>query len=110
MQFLVSAHDGTDAQAQARRLAARPAHLELGRRLRTEGRHLYGVALLDEAGQMTGSVLIVDYPSRAELDAWLAEEPYVTGKVWERIVVSPCRVGPAFLDQDTRVKLEGLEP
>ena len=98
MQFLVLAHDGTDSMALERRMAARPAHLELGRCLRAEGRHLYGVAMLDEAGRMTGSVLIVDYPSRAELDAWLAVEPYVTGKVWQRIEVRLCRVGPSFID------------
>lgn len=79
-------------------MAARPAHLELGSRLRGEGRHLYGVAMLDDAGRMTGSVLVVDYASRAELDAWLAVEPYVTGKVWQRIEVRPCRVGPSFTD------------
>ncbi len=98
MQFLVVAHDGTDSMALERRLAARPAHLDLGRKLRAEGRHLYGVAMLDDAGRMTGSVLVVDYPNRAELDAWLAQEPYVTGKVWQRIEVRPCRVGPSFLD------------
>lgn len=98
MQFLVTAYDGTDSMALERRMAARPAHLELGGRLRAEGRHLYGVALLDEGGRMIGSVLVTDYPSRADLDAWLREEPYVTGKVWERIEVRPCRVGPSFLD------------
>jgi uncharacterized protein YciI len=96
MQFIVSAWDGTDSMALERRMAARPAHLELGRRLREEGRHLYAVALLDEEGRMTGSVIVADYPDRAALDAWLAEEPYVTGKVWERVEVRACRVGPAF--------------
>ena len=47
MQFLVVAHDGTDSMALERRLAARPAHLDLGRKLRAEGRHLYGVAMLE---------------------------------------------------------------
>lgn len=98
MQFIVTAWDGTDSMALERRLAARPAHLELGRLLRDAGRHLYGVALLDEAGRMVGSVIIADYENRAALDAWLAEEPYVTGKVWEKVDVRPCRVGPSFLD------------
>jgi hypothetical protein len=101
MQFIVSAWDGTDSMALERRLAARPAHLELGRRLRSQGHHLYGVALLDEGGRMVGSVIIADYASRSELDAWLAEEPYVTGKVWERVDVRPCRVGPSFQDPPT---------
>ncbi len=62
-----------------------------------EGQHLYAAALLNEAGTMRGSVLISEFPSRSELDAWLAREPYVTGNVWKRIEVTPCRVGPAFL-------------
>jgi hypothetical protein len=52
--------------------------------------------LLDERGNMTGSALIVDFPDRAALDHWLAEEPYVTGKVWQRIEILPCKIGPSF--------------
>lgn len=98
MQFIVSAWDGTDSMALERRLAARPAHLELGHRLRAAGRHLYGAALLDESGRMVGSVIIAEYASRAELDNWLAEEPYVTEKVWGKVDVRPCRLGPSFVD------------
>src|SRR5258708_1981712 len=96
MQFVIVAKDGTDAEAPARRLAARPAHIELGSRLRDSGEHLYGVALPDDAGMMIGSVLVVDYKSRQELDAWLAGEPYATGNVWKSIEILPCRVGPSF--------------
>jgi uncharacterized protein len=97
MQYLVIGRDGTDSEALNRRLAARPAHLELGQRLQAEGKHLMGVALLDDAGEMIGSALIVDYATRADLDAWLSQEPYVVGKVWQQIEVTPCKVGPAFL-------------
>ena len=96
MQFLVIARDGTDPEALNRRMAARPAHIEMGDRYRAEGKHMMGVALLDDAGKMAGSVMLVDFASREELDAWLAEEPYVRGKVWEHIEVSRCQVGPSF--------------
>ena len=96
MQFLVTAHDGTDSEALTRRMAARPAHVEMGNRYRSEGKHLMGVALLNDAGTMIGSVMLVEFAGRAELDAWLAEEPYVVGRVWDRIEVSPCQVGPSF--------------
>ena len=46
---------------------------------------------------MTGSVLVLDFPERAELDAWLKIEPYVTGDVWRSIEVRPFRVGPSFV-------------
>ncbi len=110
MQFIVIGRDGTDPEAPARRAAARPAHISMGDRYRAEGKHLLGVALLDGDGspmdgskttgsnKMVGSVMLVDFPGRAELDAWLAEEPYVIGKVWEQIEVTRCQVGPSFAD------------
>jgi uncharacterized protein YciI len=41
---------------------------------------------------MNGSMLVVDLPDRAAVDAWLARDPYVTGKVWQRIEVKPFRI------------------
>ena len=96
MQFLIIAYDGTDAEARNRRLAARGAHIELGDKLRDAGHLHFGTAILDEAGNMMGSMLVAEYESREELDAWLKVEPYVTGKVWVTIEVRPCRVGPSF--------------
>ena len=48
--------------------------------------------LLDDEGIMKGSVLILDFPSRAELDAYLAAEPYVVEHVWEKIEVETMNV------------------
>jgi uncharacterized protein YciI len=56
------------------------------------GQMLLGGAILDEAGEMIGSMTVVDLASRAEVDRWLATDPYVAGKVWERIEVHPMRV------------------
>ena len=96
MQFLILGYDGTDEQALERRLAAREAHLALGDRLRDEGKLLYGVAMLNGQGTMCGSMLVGEFESREQLDEWLAIEPYVVGKVWERVEVVACRVGPSF--------------
>ena len=96
MQFLLVARDGSDEKARERRAAARAAHIRLGDEMRDRGELLYAVATLDDGGAMIGSVLILDVRSREALDEWLAQEPYVTGKVWERIDVQPCRVGPSF--------------
>ena len=41
---------------------------------------------------MKGSALIMDFASRKELDDYLANEPYVREKVWERIEVEPINV------------------
>lgn len=91
MQFLVIAYDGKDAAAPARRLAAREAHLAGARRRKAEGRTVARGAILDEDGRMIGSAAIVDYPSRAELNEWLKNDPYVTGGVWVDIQVQPFR-------------------
>lgn len=91
-QFLVIAHDGTDPEAKARRLAARPAHLDGVRPMIERGDMIVGGAILDEAGEMVGSVTIVDFPDRAALDAWLAADPYVTGDVWREVEARPFRV------------------
>ncbi|MEK0084329.1 YciI family protein [Benzoatithermus flavus] len=91
-QFLVIAHDGTDPEAPARRQAARPAHLAFIRPMVERGEIVAGGAILDEAGVMTGSAVIVDFPDRAALDAWLARDPYVVQGVWQRIEVRPFRL------------------
>ena len=41
---------------------------------------------------MKGSVLILDFPDRAALDEYLANEPYVLEKVWEKIEVEVMNV------------------
>jgi uncharacterized protein YciI len=96
MQFLILGYDGTDAEAAARRQAARSAHIQVGDEMSKKGEMLCAAALLDEKEHMTGSAIICNFPSRKELDAWLKIEPYVTGKVWQKIEVKNCKLGPSF--------------
>jgi uncharacterized protein YciI len=88
MQFIIRAYDGPGKLEK--RMAVRPRHLEgmkkLGRRVICAG------GLLDEAGKMKGSVLVVDFEDRAALDAYLASEPYVVERVWEQIEAEPMNV------------------
>ncbi|MBM3517936.1 MAG: hypothetical protein FJX56_08705 [Alphaproteobacteria bacterium] len=91
MQFLLIAYDGTDAEAPARRAAVRERHLVGARRLKAEGKLRSGGAILDDAGTMIGSAAVFEFPSRAELDAWLAADPYVTDGVWRDITIRPFR-------------------
>ena len=97
-QFVIIAYDAKDEGAMARRMSARTAHTEAMAEARENGNMICGAALLDEAGKMIGSNIIVNYPSRKELDAWLAAEPYVTGKVWDNITVIPAKLGDSFKD------------
>ncbi|PLT35208.1 YciI family protein [Bacillus sp. V5-8f] len=97
MQYIVTAYDGTDEKAIDRRLKVREEHLEGVERRVKEGHHLYGGAILDDEGKMIGSMMVVDFPSREELDNWLKVEPYVMGNVWQKIDIQPFRVAPIFM-------------
>jgi uncharacterized protein len=91
-QYVITAYDGTDDQAQSRRMAVRAAHLDNVAPMVAARQLIAGGALLDDMGNMIGSVCIVDFPDRAGLDAWLATDPYVAGKVWQKIEVKPFRL------------------
>ena len=91
MQFLVVAKDGTDESALERRKRTRPTHLESIQPLVDGGNVLVGGAILNDTGDMIGSMLLVEFPDRAELDAWLAADPYVTEGVWREVEVTPFR-------------------
>lgn len=97
MQFMLLAYDGKDGDAFGRRLAVREQHIALGDRLVAEGKMLFGAAILDADEKMIGSMLVLKFPSRAELDSWLEIEPYVTGDVWREIEILPVKVGPSFI-------------
>lgn len=96
MHFLLTAYDATDSDALNRRMAAREAHLELVKINQAKGHAKFGAALLDDAGKMIGSMMVLDYPDRAALDAWLTVEPYITQKVWQKIDIKPCKIAPSF--------------
>ena len=71
-------HGRAGAGAAAWRRA--PAHLENAARLQAKGHLLVGGALVDDAGRMIGSACVAQFATRAELDAWLRTDPYVTGR------------------------------
>ncbi|GAB3316359.1 YciI family protein [Larkinella ripae] len=91
MQYVIHAYDYTDEQAHDRRLAVRAQHFDGARRLKTAGHFVLGGALLDPAGKMIGSMMLLDFDSEDQLNDWLQNEVYLTGKVWERVDVKPFR-------------------
>jgi uncharacterized protein YciI len=74
-QFLVIIHDGTDAQAPARRQATRTAHLDGLKDHVTSGKLVFGGRIFDDSQQPVGSFLMVDCEDRADLDAMIANDP-----------------------------------
>lgn len=92
MQFIIIAHDGTDAKAEERRMKARPLHLEKMKEIKKSGNFVCGGAILDENEKMVGSMVVCEFPGWDEMEAWLETDPYVTGGVWQDIEVKVFRM------------------
>lgn len=88
MQFAIVAHDGKNMLEK--RLRVRPRHLE--NMSRVNGRVLCAGGILDDEGRMAGSVIVLDVPSREQLDEYLASEPYIAEGVWEKVTVEKMNV------------------
>ena len=88
MQFLINAYDGENMLEK--RMEVRPRHLENIDRL---GKHVvFAGGRLNEEGKPVGSVMVMEFDSRAELDEYLKTEPYIEAKVWDRVDVEPFNV------------------
>lgn len=85
MQFALICRDGKDALD--RRLSARTEHLASVKGLKRLGNIIDGGAILDDDGCMVGSVVLCDFPTKEDLDAWLLTEPFVREGVWEQIEI-----------------------
>jgi uncharacterized protein YciI len=94
MHFLLTAWDGTDAGALARRMAAREAHLARAKELHRAGTLLLGGAMLDDAGTMIGSTEVFEAPDRAAVEKIVRDDPYIASGVWVRWEIRPFRVAP----------------
>ena len=88
MQFVITAYDGEGMLAK--RMEVRSLHLEGMERLKE---HLVCAGgLLDDEGKLKGSVLVIEFQNREEVDEYLASEIYVTEHVWEKITVERMNV------------------
>lgn len=91
-QYILHAWDGTDEQAVERRMSNRPAHFDNARKLKANGNFVTGGAMLNDEGQMIGSMMVVQFETKEQLQQWMDKEPYITGKVWEKIDIRPFKV------------------
>ena len=88
MQFMIKAYDGEGKFEK--RMEVRSRHLEGMKQL---SEHIICAGgLLDDEGKAKGSVLIMDFESREELENYIAHEPYASEKIWEKIEVEPMNV------------------
>lgn len=88
MQFMIKALDGEGMLEK--RMEVRPAHLEGMKKYNSH--IILAGGILDEEGKMKGSLLVVEFSSREEVDEYLANEPYVKANVWQTIEVEQMNV------------------
>lgn len=93
MHYLILGHDVPDSLAK--RLQARPAHLERLHALRDADRLLLAGPLpaVDSpdpgAAGFTGSLIVAQFESLAAAQAWADADPYVVAGVYARVDVQP---------------------
>ncbi|MBT5218405.1 MAG: YciI family protein [Woeseia sp.] len=96
MWYAIISQDVKDSLA--RRLAARDAHLARLKALADEGRVLvagpHPAIDANDPGDagFTGSLVIVDFPSLVEAQAWADQDPYIEAGVYESVVVKPFKL------------------
>jgi len=96
MNFIVTGYDFTDVDALDRRMKAREAHMANIVEMKNKGQILFAAAMTNDEGNMCGSTMILEMPSRQAVDDYLKLEAYVVGKVWETVEVVECKVPPLF--------------
>jgi uncharacterized protein YciI len=94
IQYAIIANDATDAQALERRTAARTEHLENVKKLKASNNFIKAAAMLNQNGEMCGSIMLMQFENRADFDQYLASEAYVTQNVWGEIKVQEVKVAP----------------
>jgi uncharacterized protein YciI len=94
MAFAVLAFDGVDEEAPSRRAAAMEAHVACITGEAEAGRLVLGLPLRDEAGRSRGSLMFLDVPDQAGVDAYLGLEPFSVRGVWRDVRVLHFRVAP----------------
>jgi uncharacterized protein len=82
MRFALICRDKPGAlQTRLDNRAAHLAHIEATGVVELAG------PFLDEAGQMTGSLVVIDVADRAAADAWATADPYARAGLFESVTV-----------------------
>ena len=89
MTYLVIAKDGTDPDAPTRRQEVREEHLERVQPAVGSGFVRLGGALLNNDGTMIGSAMLLEADSEEEVRAFINQDVYTTGGVWQSYEVYP---------------------
>ncbi len=95
MLYVIIGQDNPNSMEK--RLAARPAHVARLQVLQEEGRLLLAgpfpaVDAVDPGSAgYTGSLIVAEFPSLEEAEAWAQDDSYVAADVYAHITVKPFR-------------------
>ncbi|NOR51756.1 MAG: YciI family protein [Gammaproteobacteria bacterium] len=93
MLYAIMSEDVEDSLEK--RMAVRPAHIERLNKLQSEARLIlagpHPAIDSNEPGEagFTGSLVIAEFPSLADAQAWADADPYVASGAYARVVVKP---------------------
>jgi uncharacterized protein YciI len=93
MLYIIRGEDVADSLP--RRLVHRPAHVQRLQQLKSEGRLVLAGPLpaidAEDPGPagFTGSLIVAEFPSLSEAEAWAKDDPYLAGGVYHKVTVSP---------------------
>ena len=93
MWYAIMSQDVEDSRAG--RPVARPDHVMRLKAMADEGRLLiagpHPAIDAEDPGEAgcTGSLVIVDFPSLEEAQAWADADPYIAAGVYEKVIVKP---------------------
>lgn len=93
---LIIAFDGQDEEAIERRKAVRDSHLAFIKPLTEQGHLVHGGAILNEQGEMIGSMVLTNFPTQHAFDEWMKNDPYIKEGVWHNIQVLPFKTAALF--------------
>jgi len=93
MLYAIIAEDVTDSLEK--RLASRPAHVERLNALKNAGRLILAgphPAIDSEdpgTSGFSGSLIVAEFASRDDAQAWADQDPYIAAGVYEKVTVKP---------------------
>ena len=82
--FAENAHD-----AQEKRANARPAHIARLQALHNQNRLVLAGPHHNDDGNVTGSLIVADFPTIADAHAWVKNDPYRSSGVYAHITIRP---------------------
>ncbi len=83
MKFVIIGYDGPDGESK--RTIHRPAHLAYLEPLDQQGRVILAGPLTDKAG----SLLVLDFATREEVELFAENDPYTRHGVFDRVEIHP---------------------